>query len=417
MRLKIIPWSVGVVFSVAGCANLGEPGGQQSWQLQPQLELRQGESVPQALYRLGRYHQGQLNYDRAIAAYREALDRDPAFVDAHNALGVVYSAQGRYDDAVRELRAAIALAPRLAYLHNNLGYVYMLRGSNELAIPAFQEAILLDPGQQRAPRNLKLAQNRIGAGTAAANAPVAVPPPVSAKAKDVIPPLKSGQDRRVSVRPIAPNIFQLQIPRASAVAVPRAPAVPATPATTQSASAQPMPMPIPMNSAASDVAPKPSAWPAVLQSVAAPTQRPALVPSPMSSTASGVAPKPAAGPEVLPSVTATPQRFHLEVSNGNGVNGLARRVAEHFKGTGLPRIRLTNQRPFNQPASEIQYRQGYAVEAAALRSRLQERVLVVKSERLSLNTDVRLVLGRDYRTDTALFMHHDGRVQVGLLAQ
>lgn len=366
MKLKTICWSVALAFSAAGCAYLGQPAGEQTLRIQPQLEVSQGG--PEALYRLGRYQQGQRNYDRAIAAYREALQLDPSFVDARNGLGAVYLAQGRYDDAVRELRAAIAIAPHLAYLHNNLGYAYLLRGSNEPAISAFQEAVRLDPGQQRALQNLKLAQSRIGVRTAAAN--TTTTPSASAKPKDVIAPLKSSQDRRVSVQAIAPNIFQLQIPRAPA-AVPLAPP-------TKSASAPPMPLP----AAAGEVAPRWTAW--------MEPERP---------------------------LTAPPERFRLEVSNGNGVNGLAKRIAQHLKIAGLPAIRLTNQRPFKQPDTEIQYRKGYASQAAALRSKLQDRVLAVENERLARYIDVRLVLGRDYRTEAALFLPADAPVQVGMLVR
>ncbi len=367
MKLKTICWSVALVFSATGCAYLGQPAGEQTLRVQP-LEVSQGG--PEALYRLGRYHQGRAEYDRAIAAYRAALDRDPTFVDAHNGLGAVYLAQGRYDDAVRELGAAIAVAPHLAYLHNNLGYAYLLRGSNEQAISAFQEAVRLDPGQQRALQNLKLAQSRTGARTAAASQAMSVSPSASAKPKDVIASLRSGQDRRVSVQAIAPNIFQLQVPRAPAAA-PLPPAI-------KSASLPPMPLPV----AAGEGAAKATAW---LE-----PERPA---------------------------TARHRQFRLEVSNGNGVNGFAKRVAQHLKMAGLPAMRLTNQLPFKQPGTEIQYRKGYAAEAAALRSKLQERVLTVESAQLAVRVDVRLVLGRDFRTDTALFQPAGAPVQVGLLAQ
>jgi tetratricopeptide (TPR) repeat protein len=100
---------------------------------------------------------------------------------------------------------------------------------------------------------------------------------------------------------------------------------------------------------------------------------------------------------------AMPTRsFKLEVSNGNGVLGLAKRVAGRLTGAGVPTARLTNRRPFNQTTTEVEYREGYAAEAAALAAKLQHPVQVKRSERLASHIDVRLVLGRDVLSDVAL---------------
>ena len=68
----------------------------------------------------------------------------------------------------------------------------------------------------------------------------------------------------------------------------------------------------------------------------------------------------------------------------------------------VPTARLTNQRPFNQPATEVQYREGYIAEAEALAARLQHPVRVKRSEQLASHIDVRLILGRDVLSDIAL---------------
>jgi hypothetical protein len=69
---------------------------------------------------------------------------------------------------------------------------------------------------------------------------------------------------------------------------------------------------------------------------------------------------------------------------------------------GLPTTRLTNQRPFEQARTEVQYREGYAAEAATLAGKLQHRVQVVPRTDLASYVDVRLVLGKDVRSETAL---------------
>ena len=39
---------------------------------------------------------------------------------------------------------------------------------------------------------------------------------------------------------------------------------------------------------------------------------------------------------------------------------MARRLGEQLAAAGLPKARLTNQKPFQQIVTEIQYRNGYA---------------------------------------------------------
>jgi tetratricopeptide (TPR) repeat protein len=106
-------------------------------------------------------------------------------------------------------------------------------------------------------------------------------------------------------------------------------------------------------------------------------------------------------PQQQPQTKSAP-KFNLEISNGNGVQGLAKRVAGRLVGAGVRTARLTNQRPFNQPSTEVQYREGYAAAAAALASKLQHPVQVKPKGDLASHIDVRIVLGRDVLSDVAL---------------
>jgi hypothetical protein len=101
---------------------------------------------------------------------------------------------------------------------------------------------------------------------------------------------------------------------------------------------------------------------------------------------------------------APTRKFKLEVSNGNGILGLAKRVAGRLVSAGVRATRLTNQRPFEQASTEVQYREGYAAEAAMLAATLQHPVQVKPSKDLARHIDVRLVLGKDVLSDTALII-------------
>lgn len=92
------------------------------------------------------------------------------------------------------------------------------------------------------------------------------------------------------------------------------------------------------------------------------------------------------------------RKYELEVSNGNGINHLAARFGSMLAAKGLPQANLTNQKPFNQARTVIQYRKGYLFEAARLNRHLrgiQHLAFVVESKDLPPHTDVRLLLGRD----------------------
>jgi tetratricopeptide (TPR) repeat protein len=107
-------------------------------------------------------------------------------------------------------------------------------------------------------------------------------------------------------------------------------------------------------------------------------------------------------PAVLPVALPAALMFSLEVSNGNGVTGMARRMGQMLAAIGAPKALLTNQKPFVQQVTEIQYREAYEAAAMALRGRIPGTPVLVMSNTLRPGTDVRLVLGRDLPADVAL---------------
>lgn len=101
-----------------------------------------------------------------------------------------------------------------------------------------------------------------------------------------------------------------------------------------------------------------------------------------------------AKPLPAPQAAAPVRPFKVEVANGNGVLGLAKRTAAELASRTIRVTRVTNQRPFDQATTEIQYREGYVAEAAALAEKLQHRPRMTSTP-LSRGVDVRLVLGKD----------------------
>lgn len=114
-------------------------------------------------------------------------------------------------------------------------------------------------------------------------------------------------------------------------------------------------------------------------------------------TTTAVVVRPASASDVAP-----PGPVRLEVSNGNGVTGMARRVGGLLAEVGVPAARITNQKPFTQASTEIQYRAGYGSAAASLGARIPNQPALNETDRLRPGTDVRLVLGHDLPRNVAL---------------
>lgn len=64
-----------------------------------------------AAYALGLAHEGRRDPAGAVAAYREAVRRDPALVDAHRTLADALAAMGEHEEAIEELDRVLALEP------------------------------------------------------------------------------------------------------------------------------------------------------------------------------------------------------------------------------------------------------------------------------------------------------------------
>jgi hypothetical protein len=113
---------------------------------------------------------------------------------------------------------------------------------------------------------------------------------------------------------------------------------------------------------------------------------------PAAPVVAAVAPKPAV--QALPKAEKV-RMARLEVSNGNGVTGMARRFRNLLGQMGIPVDRLSNDKPYKQVATTIQYSPGFEKQAASLQKALQGKAQL--SSRQLAASDVRLVLGKDAR--------------------
>ena len=393
LKLKPVVISVACAFSIAGCASLTSSKTGQPWTVQPAFSVNHAGPKADAMYRLGRFYQGQRRYAEAIAAYRQALAMDAGHADAQNGLGVIYAEQGHHDEAVKALQAAIAASPRAAYLQNNLGYVLLLQGSNEKAVEVLEEARRLEPGNAKVRDNLVIGYERL-IEQRKAQRPVQLDPEtavaVEAESKSAQPSVevRTAPDSDVKLVTVAPAVYELHASRAEAAG-----------AQTKHGADLAAPAATVVHSERASAAPAYASDGHEVRVAGSPT------PIQASDSATEAARSDKARQQEL-------ETFKVEVSNGNGVGGMAARVAGYLARFGVSTGRLTNDKTFLQPTTLIQYREGYHTQAARIGSVLPKEVPVVQADTLRSDIHVRVVLGRDVRNDVALVDAERSKLQL-----
>ena len=394
---RILPIACCVALLGACAAN--QQVSEAPWLISPSIKTSSPATNASGMYKLGRYYQGQQRDNLAIEAYQKALALDHGFVEAYNGLGVIYSRQGKYQEAIEEFRTALNYASGMAHLYNNLGYAYYLQGQYAEAVSQLKYATALDPSNQHALNNLGLAYAKAGskgesvqAFTQAAKvedestnaAAIAVSSPheptmVSTEPKVNTEP-KSGSLSDVLSAQIAiqkPELQMLTLPKSQGIIRPAF----------------------------------------VSQSVPIVDSRVKLVevsPNVYELHTASLSGMPAQVTNALEAVNLTHTR--VEVSNGNGVTGMAAKVGKFLLTQGYPVPRLTNQKPFNISKSQIQYRDGYHAQALLLKGGLPESPELIQRSDLRAGVGVRLLLGKDLTTDLAYFENKQQKFQLALTA-
>jgi Tfp pilus assembly protein PilF len=124
--------------------------------------IKKVDGDTEAKYRMARYFQEKNKHKIAIEELKEIILIDPTFVKAYNALGVSYDQLWDFKNAIHSYKLAIKLDPNLCYVYNNLGFAYLLSGDYDPAIDAFLKAIALDEQNKRFRNNLGLAYAKKG---------------------------------------------------------------------------------------------------------------------------------------------------------------------------------------------------------------------------------------------------------------
>ncbi len=129
-------------------------------ELQPLANLiyqeaaRVDPKIPEAHYRQGKNALEAGRYDRAIAHFRQALQRHPGLVDAQQGIGLAYTEQGKNAQAEAQFRQVLQLAPDHAEAYAHLGHLYGRTNRLDEAVHAYKQVIRLRPERAQGYHNL-----------------------------------------------------------------------------------------------------------------------------------------------------------------------------------------------------------------------------------------------------------------------
>ena len=285
-------------------------------------------------------------YGDAIVAYQAALRIDATHVNARNGLAIAYAEQRDFARAIpiwRELTRDVALAsgPASAFLFSNLGYAYLLSGDLDAAQAALEKACLLDPLNQRAWQYLGETLLKLG---------------------------QEERGRQMLRQAEALREHDFRADYATANGGTRLPAI--------------------EQAVKTDRRPDDDIWASVevirrddgiLELRRVPAKAAALRSAPVGD---------AAGPALVPDAVA-----RLEISNGNGRQGLARLVSRQLRDPGLKVVRLTNEKGFDVRQTRVEYQPAFRTAAERLARHVGTGAPVEVS--MAGHADVRLVIGHD----------------------
>jgi len=335
MRTRILSTALPLLCSGAillGCSNL----------LSPDAAPTPAMSSADESYLRGRNLHLERRYGEAIAAYQAALQADAGHVNASNGLAIAYAEQRDFGKAIPLWRAltrgaTMGSGQATAFLFGNLGYAYFLNGDYQEALVALEKACLLDPLNGRAWQYLGETLQKLG------------------------------QDERArqmlsQASALRQHDFQADY------------------------------------AAAGGGARKPSIEQAV-QAGQRPDQDWAFVE--VQRTASGVLElrrvAPARKAPTLPAPAPSQPVIvaALEISNGNGRQGLARLVSRQIRDPGVKSMRLTNEKGFKVRQTRIEYQPAFRDLAERLAQRFGITAPVPAAPGNAGRADVRMVIGRD----------------------
>jgi len=106
-------------------------------------------------YALGIAYDDKEEYDKAIEAYKKAVEINPQREEAYNNMGIAHKNKKEYDKAIEAYKKAVEINPQKdeAY-YNNMGNAYGDKKEYDKAIEAYEKAVEINPQREEAYYNM-----------------------------------------------------------------------------------------------------------------------------------------------------------------------------------------------------------------------------------------------------------------------
>lgn len=338
---------------LAGCATQAS---NPALQIKPKMDLRHSVGSADGYYSIGRYHHGASRFNEAATAYRHALGLDIRHIRARSALAALLAEQGDPAGAVSLLNEAQDGPARDSQFYSNLGYAHYMNGDYQAATQALEKATSLDTRNVRAWNNFGKVMEKLGqedrarkmfdrARILAAEKGNDVPAraersgtvirldDANVPSRKEEPPRPIGNSLRTEIRQVVPGVYEVHLGRHQ-------------------------------RERAHEI-----------KSSVAEARRPADL-----------------KPEKRPSIAGPDVR--IEISNGNGVRGMARSVAKLIGAGQFEVHKLSNQPAFNIALTFVEYTKGHEKAASLLAAQIGPSVERKSSDDLG-DVAMRIVIGHD----------------------
>jgi tetratricopeptide (TPR) repeat protein len=366
---------------------------------------------PDSHYLLACYYQERGRHKEAIEEFRKTALINPNHVKTYNGMGISYDLLGDFQKAIESYKTALKLNPDLDYVHNNLGYSYLLQGKFDEAIVAFNQAISLNDLNKQTHNNLGLAYAETGQFDLAMAEFKKAGDEVKAHYNMAQVYLKKGlyneaKSHYTNALNLNPSLTMVRTGLEAAHVLAR------------------IFLPIPVKTEPKDWIIPPST-PLMVEIVKEELNDPPTYESHSNQELRGtdqliiVATK-----EINPIQTASdqsvtgelknqensapdqrmepkqPNSFRevgVEISNGNGVNRMARRVGNYLKEKGFNVVRLTNANNFSYSETQIYFHKGHGDDARQLAEQIISKLENMKElKQLDRpNIKIKVIIGRD----------------------
>lgn len=122
--------------------------------LMAQETEQQAHGVAREHYYQGVFYGKQENYQEAILELEQAIQADPGYADAYNALAVVYHRQKQYQQAIENYLLAIETNPGHVKARTNLAMIYHDQGHEQKALQQLEEALKYESSYEPAQKLL-----------------------------------------------------------------------------------------------------------------------------------------------------------------------------------------------------------------------------------------------------------------------